>query len=158
MERQRYTIATDVKSDAYRKLIKCAQSSCSEFILVVRPSMPFAMPGVDVLDELTPFYISVKVESEWPGTRLFDQTATVYRCRLLDGSVSVLQKSAESLFSWLQPSLPEDLSFLRSDHSPWLVTISHEYDAYFELSPNEVARLHQYVPELLLHPEATEQF
>lgn len=32
----------------------------------------------------------------------------------------------------------EDISFLRKDGRPWLITIMHEKEAYFMLDPDEV--------------------
>ena len=66
----------------------------------------------------------------------------------VDGSADILVKAADGLFDWLEPRLPEDLCLLRSDGSPWLVTITHERDAYFVMSREEGLLLTSHIPSL----------
>jgi len=68
--------------------------------------------------------------------------------------VEVLTKSASGLYDWVQPSLPEDLCLLRPDETPWLVTISHERDAYLVLDAKEHVELVREIPELTLKEHA----
>jgi hypothetical protein len=103
-----------------------------------------------VLEEPEPFLLSRTDESEWPGTRLFDETASVSKFLLRAETVKVLGMVAEGLFEWVQPNLPEDLCILRDDDSQWLVTIAHERDAYLELCDNERGMLLGEVPTLPL--------
>jgi len=61
----------------------------------------------------------------------------------------MLKTEAHGLYDWVQPNRPEDLCFLRSDETPWLATIAHEKDAYFELSGEEKQRLTKALPNIL---------
>ena len=65
-------------------------------------------------------------------------------------TAKILGEAVEGLFDWIEPELPEDLCILRPDGSPWLVTISHEQDAYFQLSDKEKGELTELVPDLRL--------
>lgn len=85
---------------------------------------------------------------KWPGTILFSEQATVYAYRVsaeLAGPVSELESH---LFGWLHPDAPEDPCFCRSDGEPFLVTTSHERDAYLLLTNREHAFLAQEFPTL----------
>ncbi len=60
-----------------------------------------------------------------------------YLFRLDDASLDVLMSSAESLFDWVWPRLPEDLHFLRADGSTVLGTVAQADDAWLELTAVE---------------------
>ncbi len=149
MTRRIYDLSQDISGDAYRKLLVTASEYCDTFLLVVRKSVRMTESAEQVLDKLQPFLLQQTEESEWPGTRLFGRSATVFRLRLNHSSSAILMEATDSLYSWLQPALPEDLCLLRSDGSPWLTSITHEKDAYLELSPDEYKSLCEAVPELV---------
>jgi hypothetical protein len=89
-------------------------------------------------------------QSEWPGTKLLDSTALVYYFDLNKDSAEHLSKASTDLYSWLLPNLPEDLCLIKDDGNPWLVTISHEKDAYLLLSEEEKNDLLLEIPELVV--------
>ena len=76
--------------------------------------------------------------------------ATIYTYRLDPVLLAEFQTAAPRLYQWVQPGLPEDPCFLRSDASPMLVTIAHERDAYLVVSQEEVDNLLVAVPSLKL--------
>jgi hypothetical protein len=68
----------------------------------------------------------MKEQSEWPSTMLGDgATAKVYYYNIDNNSKRVLNEESNSLFSWEQPKLPEDLCFIKGDNA-WISTSSHE--------------------------------
>jgi hypothetical protein len=75
--------------------------------------------------------------SEWPGTKLLRGTARLLRYSLLADSGSILARLVSGLYDWRQPSMPEDLCLIRQSGEPWLVTISHERDAYLRMESDE---------------------
>ena len=138
------------RGEVYERLITLARGNCDQFILVTRHSIGLEAPGVETLQRLNPELIARDERSEWPGTQIFDDMATVFLFRLNQRTTDVLQDVASSLFAWQQPRFPEDLCLLRADGEPWLVTISHERDAYFVLSSAEHLELSGAIPELRL--------
>jgi hypothetical protein len=152
MSRVTYNLLDDVKGEAYSQLLQQSLSSCGSFILVIRHSMDVNDTAQGALNRLEPFLIQREERSEWPGTQLFDDTAQVSTFKLSHATVTMLAETAESLFSWIQPELPEDLCLFREDGRPWLVTITHEKDAYMVLSPDERAALIESIPSLQLAP------
>lgn len=148
MTRSNYRVLQEPRGNTYRRLIDYSLRYCHSFLLVVGPSIPINETGRRVLTSLEPFLLSQTESSEWPGTRLLDGVARVYRFTLSSESATILAQVADSLFSWVQPNLPEDLCLNRCDGSPFLVTISHEKDAYLQLTPEEASVLIAGVPGL----------
>jgi hypothetical protein len=89
------------------------------------------------------------ITDRWPGTlKLTASHATRYLFRLTPATSTLLQQAATSLFDWHNPRLPEDLHFLRADHSLLLGNIALEEYAWMELSAEE----HESWNELPLFP------
>ncbi|WP_344234779.1 hypothetical protein [Kribbella hippodromi] len=66
--------------------------------------------------------------------------------RLDAESLEVLVSSASSLYDWVNPMLPEDLHFLRSDGSVVLGTVAQEDDAWLQLTPAEYEGIAARIP------------
>jgi hypothetical protein len=82
--------------------------------------------------------LSSEIKTEWPGTTLYEgETALVDEYSLTWDSAEVLADAADRLYAWVQPTLPEDLSILRSDGEAWLVSIGHEKEAFLCLTAEE---------------------
>ena len=156
MTRRNCTPHEEPKGDTYRRLLVSSLEYCNVFLLVDRGYPEFDESAKGLLERLQPFLIGRTEESEWPGTKLLNSTATVHRFRLTPESVTVLGDATDRLYSWEQPELPEDLSLIRFDGSPWLVTIAHERDSYLTLSPEEKAQLLIEIPDLRLSDDPIE--
>ncbi len=79
---------------------------------------------------------------KWPGTEVFseDQSAIFHVFRVNGKLIEWLQSQARHLLDF-GDHRPEDFCLLREDRSPWLTTITHEEDIYFELSDEEFESL-----------------
>lgn len=148
-------IRTEPKGETYRRILDLALHSCNQALLVLRDSGNINQHGTQLLKALEPFlFQKLPGTTQWPGTVLHysdlfpDNTATVYYFRFCPESARILKDSVEGLYSWRQPECPEDLCLLRQDGSPWLVSISHEEDSYFELTAQEKDQLLSHVPDL----------
>jgi hypothetical protein len=75
--------------------------------------------------------------NRWPGTTLGgDQLAWVRWYRLTRQSAKILQ-SAERLFEWSSPKLPEDLTFYTEEGFGWVGSISHEQIGWIDLRTSD---------------------
>ena len=146
--KQVYDIRTELTGDLYQALIDYSRSCCTAFFLVVRDTCPINASCNDVIQRLSGFFIERRSSSEWPGTVLYGHTATVYHYRLCLNSAEVLKNAVRGLYRWVQPDYPEDLCLLRNCGTPWLVSIAHEREAYFELSGSEREELARAIPAL----------
>lgn len=150
MSRITFDIIEEPCGEIYRGILDCAAQRCDSFELVTRPSLPLTESAMVFLLEAKPFMLRREERGEWFGTKLTDDTATVHGFKMCPETISLLKSASDSLFSWLQPDLPEDLCLIRSDGTPWLVTISHERDGYFQISHEEKSILTLKVPDLAI--------
>jgi hypothetical protein len=150
--REMTTILTEPRGSAYVELIRAWLRYANVLVLATRHSLGTEASLLGVLKDLEPFAIGRNEESEWPGTKLVGHTATVYRIKFLPEVAEIMTQRAKGLFDWQQPWLPEDPCLLRPDGSAWLATISHENDAYMNLSRDERADLLSAAPHLALAP------
>jgi hypothetical protein len=128
--------------------VEIASEQAASAYLIVRPTVKLEASGEEALSRLRSHEVDRRTVSEWPGTRLrFGGSATLFEYKMNAGLVASLISIASGLYDWLQPKLPEDLGFLRADRTTWLASISHEHDAYIELSATEFERLDE-LPEL----------
>jgi hypothetical protein len=146
-QRQSVTLAHEPRGDLYRALLVEALRLCNRFSLVQRGECIIDESAKAILAELSPHLREERSVSEWPGTRLLNGMAILREYELNEATAAILGRTA-GLYDWCQPSRPEDLTFLRTSRDPWLVTIAHERDAYFEVTPPEWEDLLRRVPAL----------
>jgi len=116
----------------YRDLIDLAFEICEEFVLVVRHDISKNDNIYNILWELQYSLKEVKEQFEWPGTIYGgEQPVLVYYYNTDKHAKETLKQASNSLHDWVQPNLPEDLSFIKN-HVPWLINTSHEYESYIK--------------------------
>ncbi|MBZ9687345.1 stage III sporulation protein AH [Clostridium estertheticum] len=129
-------IEIDPKNDVYKNLIDLAFDVCNEFILVVRKNLDLNEYAKIVLEKLKGSLKEMKEESIWASGQLFGQTAFVYHYNTDNQARAIIKECSNSLHSWVQPNLPEDLSFIKNDKA-WLINTAHEYESYIETEDEE---------------------
>lgn len=122
-------IEINPKNDVYKNLIDLAFDVCNEFILVVRKDLDLNKYARVVLEKLNGSLKEMKEESKWASGELFEQTAFVYHYNTDNEARAIIKECSDSLHSWVQPKLPEDLSFIKNDKA-WLINTAHEYESY----------------------------
>lgn len=125
-----YVIEKNPEGKVYEKLIDLAFEACDEFHLVVRRDLGSSRKLEPLLKQLESSLKRLEKTNEWTGTRLGGgQKAKVYYYQTDNNAKTIIKGAAGSLYSWIQPELPEDLSFLKKG-KPWLVNIAHEEESY----------------------------
>ena len=142
-------IVKEPSAEIYVSLLKFAESQCESFSLVWRKQFKFAPSAQAVARDLSPFILTNDLTSEWPGTELIGHKAIVRRYRITKESISRLFEPGR-LYGWQQPAFPEDLVFYVSGISPWLVTISHEYEGWFENTSVSLNEIRLSVPGIIV--------
>ncbi|MBU1355436.1 MAG: hypothetical protein KJ620_02610 [Candidatus Edwardsbacteria bacterium] len=143
-----YNLYREPQDSNYKAIIDMTSKFASYFLVVIRYSVKMNKKAEIILNALRPFIESSNDCNEWPGTKLTNEFALVNVYNLNYKSLEIIKGSVSNLYDWLQPSLPEDICFLRADKSPFLVTISHEKDGYLELYQREYNELINTYPEL----------
>lgn len=123
-----YRITRDVTGDAYKLLLEIALNEASTFSLVWRDQLQFASSATAVRKALLGLQLRHARRDRWPGTRLLGHYASVVTYRAAPEALPTLLEPG-SLFAWLSPAYPEDLSF-STDEAVCLATVSHEADAW----------------------------
>lgn len=147
-QRRSYTVMHEPRAEQYRAILGEALRHCDRFSLVQRSDGITDESATRLLSELRPYLRQERSVSEWPGTTLLGGWAMLREYDLLGATVAILEQAAEGLYDWCQPSKPEDLVFWRPSNGPWLVTVAHERDAYFEITPAEREELLHAIPSL----------
>jgi hypothetical protein len=146
---QTFDIITEPVGKTYRALLVFAANFTGSFTLVWRHQLSFDASAAALEGVLRPFLIRETETSEWPGTTLIGHSAILRTYRISADSAQALA-TANGLYAWQSPALPEDLAFYGPDGRCWLGSIAHERDAFVVLDANNLAALRAAVPELEL--------
>ncbi|KYH32051.1 hypothetical protein CLTEP_22960 [Clostridium tepidiprofundi DSM 19306] len=122
-------IQTNPEGNTYYNLLDIAFDTCDTFIFVIRKDMDSNDSIFNIIDMLKESLIEMKEESKWPGTKLLEDTAYVYYYKADDNAKKIIKDISNSLYEWVQPNFPEDLSFIK-DEKNWLINMAHEKQAY----------------------------
>jgi hypothetical protein len=161
--RYTYDFLSEPTGDIYCGLLEAATRRCSSPLLVTRSQGRLADSVLGLLERLSPHLTATEEVWAWPGTRLWRTTErsrgpTLRTYRYSEQVAGILTSVAAGLYAWQEPELPEDLALLRALGNVWLGSVSHESDAWLELTEAEQTELTQVVPglvELLAPPRTT---
>jgi hypothetical protein len=122
-------VETDLNAEVYKPLVNRLCEICDTFTFAVLPKQMMGKPSATlcrILADLEP-YLKEIVHTNGTRANLFDSHVSVpnYEYHLCKESQEVLLRAAESIFHWQQPTLPEDLSFLKKGKE-YFVTNAHE--------------------------------
>jgi hypothetical protein len=148
-QRERFTFSEEPSGEAYRGVLEFGLRSCDVMLVVVRKEASLSARGAELMSRLASNALEVTDETSWPGTVLHGHTARVHRFRFNSRVRDIVLAATGSLFGW-GSGLPEDPCLLSSTGEPWLVTITHERDAYLDLPLGHLELLEFAVPTLRL--------
>lgn len=143
-----YSFTTEPKGNLYGSLLDYSLNHCQYFQFIIRPGRFLDENGKSAFEKLNFFLIKKEEVSEWPGTIMCSQTVTLLQFALNQQSVKILNQLMRGLYSWLYPHFSEDLSIVRQDQEPWLISVSHEREGYLILSDIEFQNITSAIPHL----------
>jgi hypothetical protein len=143
-----YSLTQEPSQFTYERILDFSLNLSSRMLLVIGKSMESSDKCNQVIVNLDKYLLEKKESSEWPGTILYAETASVRTYSYNKELIGVVKSITASLYEWNLPDLPEDFCLLRDESTPWLVTISHEKDGYFYATQSEIDSLIESVPEL----------
>jgi len=116
--------------EAYEALLNLAMNKCDTAQLVVRNDVMKETSVMAFTEKINQYLIKADLQNEWAGTRLGDgHTALVMHYNVSGEIIRIFKEYANSFFEWVQPSLPEDLSFFK-DGREMLINTAHEKQLY----------------------------
>jgi hypothetical protein len=129
------------KGRTYHQLLNEMTTYCSSFQLVARDQLVFDDNCTNLLEDFAKYLTSKSKTTKWPGTDLIGSAATIYKYVFNQESLALIQENSFALYEWVAPAKPEDLSLFTRDNAPFLVTISHENDAFISCEKAVSARI-----------------
>jgi hypothetical protein len=141
-----FDLVREPNGEVLRRLFHALAQHSSYVIMVLQDDLGLSETGLALLNRLQQHLVERERSSCWPGTLLMDKEATILRFTSSETVVQELIGSADGLYGWQQPALPEDLAFVRDDLTAILASICHEHDAYLEISDEEYESLAASVP------------
>jgi len=115
--------------ESYISLIDLLCAHSDTFYFVTRKELDY---DVKIIQQFQPYIIEQYKTKEWASTRTSGPAATVYKIEVCSQTCQLLKKLANSLYDWISPGLPEDLTFIKNNFV-WFVSCSHEEFAYFNI-------------------------
>jgi hypothetical protein len=124
--------------ETYSKVVERVLRHARFCSLVVRSTSHLSENGRLFLKTAEPSLAEKLEVNEWPGTKLVEGTASLYRFSVTPSFAALFSASSENLGAWVQPELPEDPAFYRGDGTLIMGSVSHEGDAFLELRDEEL--------------------
>lgn len=149
VSRQTFHVTSELRGKLLEDVLGVLSRYSSSMLLVVRDELGLDETGVSLLLKLQPCLQEEKRTSTWPGTVILDEQATAYRYAMNDFVLGEIVSSVSGLYDFQQPAFPEDLSFFREDGTAILSSVSHEHDAYLDLSDEEYKVIIDKLPSLV---------
>jgi|SRR5690625_692008 len=113
----------------YERLIKVLCDYSDKFYFVTRQELDY---DEMIVQQFTPYLLRKYRTKEWDATITDGPKATVYEIAINDRTYQLLQSLANSLYDWVSPNLPEDLTFIKNNFT-WFYSCTHEEYATFSI-------------------------
>lgn len=117
-----YDILENPRGETYKTLIQILCHHSDYFYFVTRKELTY---DKDVLQKFLPFVLKTYKTNEWESTITKGPAATIYEVEINPQTIQLLTDCAESLYEWISPQLPEDLTFVKNKYA-WFYSCSHE--------------------------------
>lgn len=154
MQIEKYCVNASIVGAQLGQFYKCAIAFAARGLVVSRGQRAFDEQNNKFIKCISDDIILAEDRTEWPGTVLFRKSAKVYEFCLNSRVADAMALCSSSLYDWVHPRLPEDLAFLRADHSVWMASVSHDREFYFKFREGEREALLTRLPWLDLRFEA----
>jgi len=111
----------------YQQLIKVLCDYSDKFYFVTRKELDYDEATIKMFE---PYVLKTYKTREWDATKTSGPKATVYEITINGETCQLLQTLANSLYDWVSPDLPEDLTFIKNNFV-WFYSCTHEDYATF---------------------------
>lgn len=132
-----WALTENPKEETYRMLMKVLCSYSDKFYFITRKELNYQQ---EILVQFGPHLIETYKTKKWAGTETTGPAATVFVIASNEETYALLVKFASSLYDWVAPKLPEDLSFIKNDFT-WFSCTTHEECASFSIRSDYYKKL-----------------
>ena len=127
-----WDLTENPKGETYVNLIKVLCSNSDQFYFVTRKELKY---NREIIAQFEPYVTETYKTKRWAGTETKGPAATVFVIESTEETCKLLVKHADSLYNWVAPKLPEDLTFIKNDFV-WFSCTTHEEYAGFSIRSN----------------------
>ena len=117
-----WDITENPKDEIYRELIKVLCDNSDRFYFVTRKELKY---NQEILVQFEPYIIEVYKTKKWANTTTKGPAATVFVIKSNEETYKLLTQYANTLYDWVAPNLPEDLTFIKNNFV-WFSCTTHE--------------------------------
>ena len=121
----------------YRQLIKTLCHNSDKFYFITRKELKY---NKEILKQFQPYTIETYKTKKWANTITEGPPATVYVIEANMESCKLLQDLSNSLYDWVAPNLPEDLTFIKNNFV-WFTCTTHEQFGGFNIRSDYYRKL-----------------
>ncbi|GIO27351.1 hypothetical protein [Ornithinibacillus bavariensis] len=122
-----WEIVENPTGETYQQLMKVLCDHSDKFYFVTRKELKY---NPVILEKFQPYILETYKTKKWANTITKGPKATVYVMESNRDTCSLLQQSANTLYDWVAPNLPEDLTFLKNDFAWFSCTTHEEYGEF----------------------------
>lgn len=124
-----YDVTENPTGTTYNALIQTLCDHSDSFYFITRAEFKY---DEAVLAQFAPHVLHTYKTQKWETTTITGKAATAYVIEANADTCALLQQHASSLYDWVAPKLPEDLTFTKNDFH-WFTCCTHEKFAMFSI-------------------------
>ncbi len=117
-----WNLVENPAGETYQQLIKVLCDHSDKFYFVTRKELKY---NQEIFTQFKPYTLKTYKTKKWANTIAKGPAATVYVIEANQDTCKLLQQTANTLYDWVAPDLPEDLTFLKNNFA-WFSCTSHE--------------------------------
>lgn len=136
-ESEYWDLIENPRGEIYKNLVKVLCHHSDKFYFITRKELEY---NQDIITQFAPYCIETYKTKKWAGTETKGPAATVYIMESNEATYDLLVQNASSLYDWVAPELPEDLTFIKNNFT-WFTCTSHEEYASFSIRSNYYKKL-----------------
>ncbi|MFD1928905.1 hypothetical protein ACFSFY_12760 [Sporosarcina siberiensis] len=124
-----WDLTENPKGEIYKSLVKILCDNSDKFYFITRKELKY---NQEIIMQFEPYFIETYKTNKWAGTETTTAAATVFVIESNIETYKLLVKYAISLYDWVAPELPEDLTFIKNNFT-WFSCTTHEKFAGFSI-------------------------
>ncbi|MDW0110052.1 hypothetical protein [Sporosarcina aquimarina] len=124
-----WDLTDNPKNEIYKGLIKVLCNNSDRFYFITRKELKY---NKEIIAQFVPYVTETYKTKKWAGTETKGPAATVFVMESNEETYKLLVKYANSLYDWVAPELPEDLTFIKNNFI-WFSCTTHEEFAGFSI-------------------------
>lgn len=146
---QYWSLVDNPSGKTYKQLISVLCSYSDLFYFVTRKELKY---NLDRIAQFAPYTKQTYKTKKWANTITKGPAATVYVIEANQDTCMLLQEAANTLYDWVAPNLPEDLTFIKNDF-PWFTCTTHEESGGFTIRSDYYRKLLDQITGLNIRKE-----